>query len=282
MMPTSISRILLLMCFALIVLIAVKSGGAVNAFTGLIPMKVYPGWEMWRLVTYPVGAWWFGIMVGLFAFYSPAEELEGMLGRRNFGLLLLAFTLASGLLFLLMASSHNLAMYGPGNLGLFILIGYLYLFPKSTITFFFFFRIRTWILVTVIALAVVGESFMVEGSLLVVVRILGDGWLGLILGAAYFHARFQKYPFLLRPIRSMERAATFNRVNSERVPAAQEPRRVSLQAQTRARTPFQKGVAREMSDEERLNAILEKISEKSYNALSEEEKKFLREYSGRL
>jgi hypothetical protein len=52
--------------------------------------------------------------------------------------------------------------------------------------------------------------------------------------------------------------------------------------QVRVRIPFQKPASRELSDEERLNLILDKIHEKSYNALTEEEKKFLNDYSGRL
>ena len=46
--------------------------------------------------------------------------------------------------------------------------------------------------------------------------------------------------------------------------------------------PFQKAPAREMNDEERLNNILDRISEKGYSDLTEDEQAFLRDYSGRL
>jgi hypothetical protein len=44
--------------------------------------------------------------------------------------------------------------------------------------------------------------------------------------------------------------------------------------------PFQKSV--EVSDEERLNLILDRINEKGYGSLSDEEQRFLREYSRKL
>ena len=50
----------------------------------------------------------------------------------------------------------------------------------------------------------------------------------------------------------------------------------------RVRATAQKSAPREISDEERLNLILDKINEKSFDSLTDDEKKFLSDYSGRL
>ena len=131
----------------------------------------------------------------------------------------------------------------------------------------------------ILALLTIYEVVQMGGSPLL---FFSDGGFGLLLGAVYFHLRFQKYPFLLRPIRSMERMTG----RGKQMPVVHKPmaspRRASVSQPVRVRIPFQKAPAREMTDEERLNVILDKISEKSYNSLTDDEKRFLSDYSGRL
>ncbi len=286
MIAASLSRKLLIGCATLAIL-TMFVHGAIAALTALVPSLVYPGLELWRIISYPLAmaplsAAWPGIVVAIVAFAMPGEELESILGPRNLGLLLVATTLVTAIVHLVIFFPSNLPMAGPANLGFFVLVGYVYLFPRSEVQLILF-RVRGWVVLALLASVVLFDSVARSASAVGVLTVLSNGWLGMILGAAYFHARFQKYSFLLKSIRSMERAASFGRHPADEDELAASSRRsATATAPARVRQPQPKGVVAEISDEERLDMLLEKISEKSYGALSEEEKKFLRDYSGRL
>ena len=282
MIASSLSRKILIALVVLLILSFVRFFGMMGEFTALtalVPARVYPGWELWRLFTYAIVPEIFGVLVGMITFSIPGEELEQMLGTRHYGLLMLIMLLFAALMHTALFFGYNVPMVGPANIAFFVLVGFVYLFPQSEIQIIFI-RIRSWVLLAILSgvlLLLTAANANTLGDLRL---ILSSGGFGLILGGFYFHARFQKYPFLLRPIRSVERM-TVRLSSSGRKPAPM-PGRTSTQQSVRVRIPFQKPVPREMTDEERLNMILEKISEKSYSALTEDEKRFLRDYSGKL
>ena len=280
MVAASLSRKILI---AVVILVAVHflTAGVMAGALVLEPFRVIPDLQLWRLLTYTLVPGWFGLLFAVIAFTVPGEELEGMIGSRRYGLLLLGVVLIAAALHMLLFYRGHTELSGVGNPAIFSFVGFVYLFPNSELRLLFF-NIRSWVLLAFMAGALLclglvnafyGGSFW---------PFFANGGIGLLLGGLYFHARFQKYPFLLRPIRSMERMAGFGRYPSVSPRPAQAPRRAMTQQQVRVRIPFQKPVPRELSDEERLNMILDKIHEKSYTALSDEEKKFLNDYSGRL
>lgn len=280
MVAASLSRKILIAVIILAVFHFLTGGMMVGALV-LEPSKVIPGWQLWRLLTYTLVPGMFGLFFAIVAFTVPGEELEGMIGSRRYGLLLLGVALMTAVLHMLLFYRGHALLYGVGNPAIFSFVGFVYLFPNSELRLLFI-TIRSWVLLAFMAGvllclglvdAFTGGSFW---------PFFADGGIGLLVGGLYFHARFQKYPFLLRPIRSVERMAGFGRYSSATPRPAQAPRRAMTQQQVRVRIPFQKPVPRELSDEERLNMILDKIHEKSYTALSDEEKKFLNDYSGRL
>jgi hypothetical protein len=288
MFASSLSRKILIASVILMILSFIHLAAEISNATVLVPSLVFPGMQVWRLITYPlalgtvptaVGV--FGLIMAVITFSIPGEELEAMLGIRQFALLLVLLTVFVALMHMALFFNGHVPLAGPANLSFFVLVGYVYLYPQSEIQVVFI-KFRGWVLLALFGGILLSIIIAATVTLRDLLAFFPSGGFGLVLGAAYFHARFQKYPFLLKPIRSVERIAGFSRYT----PAARKPmptqRRTATQQPVRVRIPFQKQVQRELTDEERLNMILEKINEKSYNALSDDEKKFLRDYSDRL
>jgi hypothetical protein len=64
-------------------------------------------------------------------------------------------------------------------------------------------------------------------------------------------------------------------------PRPSSARRTAVQAGTRMKMSFQKTSVAELSDEDRLNDILDRINDNGYDSLSEDDRRFLEEYSSR-
>jgi membrane associated rhomboid family serine protease len=282
MMHASLSRKILIAIFVLFLLSWLGPiAGAITAATGLWPNLVVPGLELWRLVTYPIGLGGFlGLLIASICFGAPADEVEHMLGPRRFGILLLAVVVITGLLHLLLFLGDDLPLTGPLNLALFVLVGFVYLFPHSEVRLIFF-GVRAWVLLTFIlaTTAIIALSQFIDGASGFLFLI--NGGYGALMGALYFHAKYQKYPVLLGPFRTVERMMSGRRSDPAWRPAP-GARKAAAPQPVRLRMPFQKSTPREVSDEERLNSILDRINEKGYGDLSDDEKAFLRDYSGRM
>jgi|GEM_PF-1852840 len=278
----SLSRKILIGIMALFILSLLRLTDLLTPYVVLAPVDIFPGLELWRLVSYPLATGFLGLIVGSIVFSTPAEELEQMLGTRQFGMLLLLVLVTAGVIHTALFFGTGLPMAGISNIALFVLVGFVYLFPHSDVRILFFSVRSLYVLAALIALVLVSTIYSSVAGGTTLLSFFSIGGFGLLLGAAYFHLRFQKYPFLLRPIRSMERMAG----KGKPVPIAHKPvaapRRASVSQPVRVRIPFQKAQGRDLSDEERLNVILDKINEKSYGSLTDDEKRFLSEYSGRL
>ncbi|MEO5929155.1 MAG: rhomboid family intramembrane serine protease [Candidatus Kapaibacterium sp.] len=273
---------MLVIFFFLSYLIAAK----ISIFPMLVlsPQDVFHGFQLWRLVTYAIlPSNFIGLIVAMVAFSSPGEELEHMLGTRQFGILLLIVVVFGALLHLtLFFRPPNVELVGALNPALFVLVGFVYLYPRSE-TRFFFINIQNRYILYGIAILTIGNGLYLamEGSVSPWI-FFEEGILGMVMGMIYFHMRFQKYEFMLGPIHAMERFVSGTRPPRVEQKPASAPRRTTVPQPVRVRATAQKSAPREISDEERLNLILDKISEKSFDALSDDEKKFLSDYSGRL
>jgi membrane associated rhomboid family serine protease len=280
---SSLSRKILI---AILVLFLVSFFDPIAAWitgtTILLPTFVIPGLEVWRLVTYPfaLAGMKLGLLVASICFGAPADEVESMIGTKRFGILLLAVVLGVSILHMLVYYGTMVPLAGPINLGLFVLVGFVYLFPHSEVRIIFF-SVRSWVLLTFVVAIVIFTNVIdfVRGGTLA--GLLFDGGFGAIISVVYFHLRYQKYRVLLRPIQSVERMMQGRKEQAEwrATPAA---RGAAAPQPVRLRMPFQKGPQREVTDEERLNNILDRINEKGYGDLSDDEKAFLRDYSDRI
>ncbi|MDB5033673.1 MAG: Rhomboid family protein [Chlorobi bacterium] len=257
---------------------------AISPILVLSPQDVFHGFQLWRLITYAILPNGFiGLIVAVVAFSSPGEELEHMLGTKQFGILLLLVVVFGALLHLtLFFRAPNVMLAGAINPALFVLVGFVYLYPRSE-TRFFFISIQNRFILYGIAVLTIGNSLYVAmHGMASPWLFFEEGVLGLTLGLIYFHMRFQKYEFMLGPIRAMERFVSGARAPHIEQKPASAPRRTTVPQPVRVRATAQKSVPREISDEERLNIILDKISEKSFDSLTDDEKRFLSDYSGRL
>lgn len=283
-MQGSLSRKILIALIVMFVLSWLPAlGRPVFALFALTPERIVPDLELWRLVTHPFavgGGLPLALLFGAITFGAPADEVESMIGTRTFAKLLLAVAIGTAVVHTLLFFGSGVPLAGPANITLFALLGFVYLFPHSEVRLIFF-GVRGWILLTFILAVLLSITIYqtVQGASLF--AFFSSGGFGLIFGAVYFHARYQKYPILLRPIRTVERVISRDRSDGA-WRASPTARKGTGPQPVRLRMPFQKAQPREMSDEERLNNLLDRISAKGYSDLSEEEQAFLRDYSGRL
>lgn len=272
----TISRVIRITLLVLFILALFRLAGFVNPWSILIPTMVWSGYEFWRLITYPIALNFGGLLIGSIVFSQPGEEIELMFGKKRYGLTLLIVTLLTSLIH--MASfwgSSTIALSGPINISLFMMVGYVYLFPESSVTIIFF-TVRSKILL----LLMIGFVLVVSGLAIAdgisPLILLSEGLIGLIVGTIWFHSAYQKYPVLLGPARTLEKLFT----TKEPIGSRAGSKRIATQIK-RGRKRGEKG-EKPLSEEERLNAILEKIGDRGYDSLTKEEQAFLSEYSLRL
>lgn len=277
MATVSISTAIRITLMILFILALFGMGRLLDVYIAMRPDQVWPGWEAWRLVSYPLALNFGGLLIGAIAFSQPGEEIESMLGKSRFGITLLIVTLiASSLHLLLFLGQPGPPLAGPQNLSLFVMVGYVYLFPSSSVRVLFF-NVRSKILLLLMALFVAGATGYGASHGESILVFFAEGGAGLIVGGIWFHLVYQKYPILLGPLRAIsgigKRAERKGSPSPSRIPRT--PSRIR-------REEIDDVPRRSVSDEERLDAILEQISKKGYESISSEDRDFLDEYSSRL
>lgn len=251
--------------------------GGLFSWAYLSPELVWPLKEFWRLLTYPLALSFGGLLIGSIVFSQPGEEIEEMFGKRAFGLALLIVTLlTAGLHLLCFWERGDILLQGPMNISLFVLVGFVYLFPASSVGIFFFrisSKIILWVSLGVVG--VIGGLKIAAGTSPLI--LLSEGMSGALFGAIWFHIIYQKYPLLLGPIRSLARILP---TRSEKKNVRPVVRGRTLRLARKEETPVKS--EKQLSDEEKLNRILEKIGESGYESLNVEEQQFLDDYSSKL
>ncbi len=264
----TISTVIRYAIFALFVLAIFRFDATINSALGLYGPLIASG-EVWRLLSYPFSIAFGGLIIGGIAFSQPGEEIESMLGMRSFGLSLVVATIAIGLLHMLITLNLPMPMLGASNLGLFVLVGYLYLFPQSS-TGILFFRVstRTIVLVALGLALVLGTIETIDTGQPV---FLSYGLFGAIAGAAFFHVRYRSYPVMLGVVGPIAR---FFRVDGT-APLQGSLRLIDDQ-------PGRQSAPDRLSAQERADELLDKIAKEGIDALSKKERAFLEEYSKQL
>ena len=264
-------------------------GSVVVANVVLVPADISNSYQFWKLFSYLLGPSFIGLLLAGIAFGRPGEEVEHFLGKRNFGLSLLCVTLGVAVLHVLANwGSDFYRLAGLEHLALFTLVGFLYLFPQSSVRIFFI-NIPSWFVLTFacgLVLIQTVDAVVTQGHS--VGAFFTEGMFTLVASGGFFHARFQKYRFLLGAIRTFERVM-FRPQHSGSHPRSGAAQSLPAQQASvrqfpggRLQQPQRPPARRQLSDEERLNLILERISEIGYDSLSPDEQRFLRDYSQRL
>jgi len=276
-MTTSFSRKVVIGTMVAFVLVLLGIMGRIAPYLVLDPTLLLGG-QVWRLVSYPLVFGFFDLMAAAVAFSAPGEEVEGMLGSRQFLVLLLVVIVAGGVLHTMLYLHDPVAMSGTLNIALFVLIGYVYLFPQSSVRVFLF-SLRSWIVLAVVVAVCAVQTYMDVNHGLGAAIVFSRGAFGLVVGLLYFHLRYQKYPVMLGSIRRLERLYAQSRVPASRVarPVARTKAPATIRMQRRTREV--RAGTELVGDEERLNQILDRINEQGYDSLGEDDRRFLDRYS---
>lgn len=246
----------------------------------LDPTLVVNG-EVWRLLTYPLAIGFLDLILAAVTFSTPGEEVEGMLGTRRLCLVLLLTILLAGAFHTLVCYGDRAVISGLSNVVLFVLVGYCYLYPHSTIRIIFF-SVRSWVLAVLAGSVAALQAYLAIAGGGPVGVVFGYGLAGALFGTIYFHVRYQKYRILLGPIRTIERTLARLRVAAPRRSRRFDPSPAAPHSGIRPRSIAVRQDRAVASDEERLNQILDRINDRGYQSLSDDEREFLDRYSSGL
>lgn len=283
-----VHRILLLCGIGFLLTVAIP--GLADA-TALLPIAVTENYEIWRLLSYPFfdNSFWQLLSASLLLyFFGP--EIEYLLKPRRFLLLSAGFFLAHGLLYLLLTygspSAFSASLSGPYAYALALLSVFAYFYPGAEFTLFGIVSIRVWVFALVFAALVVipGLLGVIAGSQPLSLFLAGNV-AGIVLGLLFSQVYFQKYTMSLLT----------NSIKSRSAPPVKPVSKPAVPVVKKTRTEFSPSKGKPVQtppvysepndtslDEQRLNDILDKISASGKDSLTEEEVKFLEEYSRRL
>lgn len=269
--------LVIILCAASMVLWAIDQSAWLNL--ALLPDEVRAG-QVWRLVTWPLanqpGIW---EVLTLAIFWYFGRELEGMLGRARFAVLLLLVTVIPGLAAVLL--DIPIAELAPVELAVFLIFIAEYPFAR------FFFGIPAWaigaVIVGIQVLQYLGNR-QEERILLLLVSIATAALTARSFGLATSLPWIPKIPLPTgggggRRRRSARRrsAGGGSVVDGPWGGAPSPPRRSSG-----ASLPQPPGPPVPDGDQAELDALLDKISDLGMDGLSNEEKRRLNDLSKRM
>ena len=256
-------------------------------FTALYPDRFFGGYEFWRIASYPffgIGFW--KLLSASLVLYFFGPEVEHLLRTDRFLRLSAGFVLLHGIAYTLLMQGGSTPLAGPFAYALAVLAVFAYMYPTAEFSLFGIIAIRAWVFALIFAAfsIVPGILAVITGTQPLAVFIAGD-MAGITFGLLFAHFYFRKYHISLPAKFMKSRSGT---------PVSQSSRPVTPVVR-KTRTEFSplKGKSVQSSplysedhdmslDEQRLNDILDKISEFGRASLTEEEVQFLEEYSRRL
>lgn len=204
--------------------------------------------QFWRILTYPFLVGIFSLIGGAIVLIYFGSELETITGSRRLGLAIPALIVLGAVLLYLIAPDAIMA--GPDVILLFIIAGFVYLWPTRELSLFGAFNIKAWIIGLIYyALDIIpmtGTRLDTSAS-----KLFAPTY-AVVAGLIFFHITYQQYPFgrsLLGRLSSI-----FSKSSSNKKPVS-------------------------ISTQDRIDILLDKISAKGMHSLSEEEKEFLRKNS---
>ncbi len=268
-------RIILLILFLALV---VGFGNELGRMFALPPDLFGNSSQVWRLITWPLAPSFGALLIGAFAFFTPAEELEGLLGSRTFGFWIVGVILGSGLLHLaLFSGTSSPSLTGVTAPAFFVMTGYIYFYPRSTVKVFFV-HLSLRSLATIMVLLWVFFILLNMSGPADLFLLVTTGGAATILSLIWFQGRYQRYDLL----------PGLTWLVSHLTGVHESGASAEKKSRTRAtfgRTGGKGGVTRERTEPspvQRADMLLEKISSKGLGSLTNEERAFLEDYSKRI
>lgn len=292
LLPTS-HRILLFLGILYFVNVALR--GLLTQWLALVPFSGTTGTTLglvmngqyWRFFTYPLASSGFWEMLSTSAvLYFFAPEVERIISARRLMLVLGIFIIVHALVFapLLMFTKATLA--GTSAIALFVLTMYVYLYPSGEVSLFGIIPLRATMLLClmfVVAIASSVMSFSLNPA--AIAHTFANEGFGIFFGFLFSHLYFGRLSsggFVLLKRQPKQQQAPRRRTTT---PSTASIGRTIAQAQESEREAMATHPEDDEFaplDEDRLNEILDKISEKGQASLTASEQKFLKDYATRL
>jgi membrane associated rhomboid family serine protease len=289
MLPTS-HRVLLSLGVIYFVNIAMR--GMLTQWLALLPFSAVGAGQYWRFFTYPLAtSSFFEMLSTSLVFYFFAPEVERILTPRRLLLTLAMVVVVHGLSYAPLLWVSSVPLSGSTAMSLFILTMYIYLYPTGEVSLFGIIPLRaTMLLGIMFVIALAGSLISSSFNPAALLHTFANEGFGIFFGFVFSHLYFGKFSlsgggFSLfgkksAPVQSgttlrRATAASTAPVGRTAASAAETERRATAQP----RTDDDDDVS---LDEERLNQILDKITEKGQAALTSAEQKFLKDYASRL
>jgi membrane associated rhomboid family serine protease len=246
----------------------------VHEYLWLIPDEVRAG-ELWRLVTWPlanVPDLWTVITIAIFWYFG--RQVEGMLGRNRFGIMLLLLAVIPGIVGTLLNTPQ--AGLAPVELAVFLVFIAEYPFIR------FFFNIPAWVIGAVVlgiqVLQYIGNRDR-NSIILLIVTIAVAALTARAMGLAQSLPWIPKIPIPSASSRRRRKTARGGRGDVVSgpwaAPSPTEPYRGSS-------LPQPPRPVEDPRDQAELDLLLDKISANGMDGLSADEKRRLNELSKRL
>ncbi len=246
----------------------------VHQYLWLIPADVRSG-ELWRLVTWPlanVPDLWTVITIAIFWYFG--RQVEGMLGRNRFGVMLLLLAVIPGIIGTLLDTPQ--AGLAPIELAVFLVYIAEYPFVR------FFFNIPAWVIGAVVlgiqVLQYIGNRDR-NSILLLFVTIAVAALTARAMGLAQSLPWIPKIPIPSASSRRRRKAGRGGRGDVISGPWAAPTRSEPYRGSSLPQPPRP---AEDPRDQAELDHLLDKISANGMDGLSAEEKRRLNELSKRL
>lgn len=242
-------------------------GALLVAYFGLMPIGA--GFHVWQLLTYQFlhADFWHILFNMVFGLWMFGMEVENVWGSRKFLLYYLSCGVAAGVAQLLLAPIFD-PVYGPtiGASGAVygILVAFAFLFPDRYVYLYFLFPVKV-------------KYFII---FLIVLGVLSVGGTSNVAHLAHLGGALAGYLYLLydryRLTHFSARRRSWQPKSAKEEPTIVEAKVFDIN-ESKTYEPKQVDEL-----QERIDAILDKISQSGYQSLTEEEKKILFEASKRM
>ncbi|ROL61676.1 hypothetical protein D9V86_04575 [Bacteroidetes/Chlorobi group bacterium ChocPot_Mid] len=273
---------LVILIFGIFYLVDLVVGGKLGFLLSLTPNLVYQKSEVWRLLTYPLSFNTVeGILISIFIFLVLAPKLEKIYHGFLYPIILLSIIFLQGILFAIFSWNSFYPLKGLEGISIFIITLFTLLNIRGKLIFFNKFYINTPIFSLGLVISWILTTF-VHSLLLENFNIIFSSIFSLIFGVsagmfAYLHIRYTKIinpKYILSTLQTQKAKELRTKLLSLAVIANEELKKVN---QELLQNNFHH--SHYYPNAEKLNEILDKIYQKGFNSLSNEEKDFLDEYS---
>ncbi len=256
-------------------------------WTALDPNKVVGNYELWRLLSYPFfGIDFWRLLSASMLLYFFGPEIEHLMQPGRFLRLTIGFFLLHAVVYTVLMYGNISSLAGPYAYALALLATFAYVYPNAEFSLFGIIAIRAWVFSLIFAVFSImpGIVAVAKSDLSLSVFLTGDV-AGIIFGLAFAHVYFRKYRIpLLADIMKSRAKVPVQPVSRPVAPVVRKTRTEfsPLKGKAVQTTPLYSEQNDTSLDEQRLNDILDKISESGRASLTDEEVQFLEEYSRRL